>query len=54
MANGLDFTMLKNRLLKVFTRFVEKLLDKTNLVIKDLPLQKINNKLNKESFDGSI
>lgn len=54
MANSLDFNMMKNRLLKVFTRFAMKMLDTENIVVKDLPLSKINNRLDKDSFEGSI
>jgi hypothetical protein len=54
MANSLDFNMMKNRLLKVFTRFAMKMLDTEIIVIKDLPLSKLNNRLDKDSFEGSI
>ena len=54
MAYSLDFTMMKNRLLKVFTRFAMKMLDTENIVIKDLGLSKLNNRLDKDSFEGSV
>ena len=56
MANSLDFNMMKNRLLKVFTRFAMNMLeiDQTNILIKDLPLSKLNNRLDKDSFEGFI
>lgn len=54
MANSLDFTMMKNRLLKVFTRFAIEMLELSNIVIKDLPLSKLNNRLDKDSFEGSV
>ena len=54
MANSLDFNMMKNRLVKVFTRFAMKMLDTDKIVIKDLPLSKLNNRLDKDSFEGSV
>ena len=54
MANSLDFTMMKNRLLKVFKRFAMKMLDTESLVVKDVPLSKLNNRLDKDSFEGPV
>lgn len=51
MAFSLDFNMMKNRLLIVFQRFAEKLLDKGSLIVKDIPLVALDNRLQKESFD---
>jgi hypothetical protein len=54
MALSLDFNMLKDRLLTVFKRFVEKLLGKSNVVIKDLALSVLDNRLQKDSFDEAV
>ena len=54
MANSLDFGMMKSRLLKIFTRFSVQMLETENIVVKDLPLSKLNNKLDKDSFDSCI
>ena len=51
MAMSLDFNVIKNRMLTVFKRFAEKILNKENIDIKDIPLSKIDNRLQKDSFD---
>jgi len=41
-------------MLTVFLRFAEKLLNKDNLVVKDIPLSTLDHRLQKESFDDSV
>lgn len=54
MSNALDFTVVKDRMLTVFTSFVEKILEQTDVNIAELTLSHVNNRLVRESFEGSI
>jgi hypothetical protein len=54
MVNALDFETMKNRMLNVFKRFAESILDKENLVVREIPFKKIFDKLLKDSFDTSV
>jgi hypothetical protein len=45
MSNALDFGVVKDRLLTVFTTFAEKTLEETNLNIADLTLSNLDKKL---------
>jgi len=54
MVNALDFEIMKNRMLNVFKRFAETILDRQNLVVREIPFKKIFDKLQKDSFDTSV
>jgi len=54
MVNALDFETMKNRMLNVFKRFAEIILDRQNLVVREIPFKKIFDKLQKDSFDTSV
>ena len=45
MVGSLDFIMMKNRMLTVFKRFVEKILDTVDVDVRDLPMKRIFDKL---------
>ena len=45
MVNSLDFETMKNRMLNVFKRFAESILEKQNLVVREIPFKKIFDKL---------
>jgi hypothetical protein len=53
MTMSLDFNVLKDRMVTVFKRFAEKLLDK-NINVKDIPVAKLDKSLRKDSFDDSV
>ena len=54
MANALDFNVVKDRMLAVFTIFVEKLLDESDIDIGNLNISTVNNRLIKDSFEEQI
>jgi len=54
MVNALDFETMKNRMLNVFKRFAENILEKENLVVREIPFGRIFDKLLKESFDSPV
>jgi pyruvate dehydrogenase E1 component alpha subunit len=54
MSNALDYTVVKDRMLTVFTSFAEKILEASNLDIASLTLSQVNNRLIRDSFEGSI
>ena len=54
MVGSLDFVMMKNRMLSVFKRFAEKMLDVEDIDVRELPMKRIFDKLQKDSFDDSI
>ena len=54
MSNALDFTVVKERMLIVFTAFAEKILETSDLDIASLTLSQVNNRLIRDSFEGSI
>ena len=54
MAFSLDFNVMKERMLKVFVNFAEELLDEQGIDVRDVSLNRLNKRLNKESFDGNI
>jgi len=45
MAFSLEINMMKERMLTVFHRFAEKLLNKGKLVVKDIPLSTLDHRL---------
>jgi|LauGreDrversion4_2_1035121.scaffolds.fasta_scaffold1139773_1 hypothetical protein len=54
MSNALDFTVVKERMLTVFTTFSEKILGEEEIDIAELTMSTLNNRLERESFEGSI
>ena len=41
MVSSLDFETMKNRMLSVFKRFAELILNQENLIVKEIPFKKI-------------
>lgn len=54
MASALDYTVVKDRMLAVFTMFAEGILEQEDIDIAALTIQSVNNRLIKDSFEGSI
>ncbi len=54
MAGALDYTVVKDRMLAVFTMFAEGILEQEGIDIAALTIQSVNNRLIKDSFEGSI
>jgi hypothetical protein len=54
MAFSLDFTIMKERMLTVFTTFCCDILEVQSVDILDLSLNKINKRLKKESLDSNV
>jgi hypothetical protein len=54
MANSLDFYVMKERMVSVFTQFSLEILEVNEVDITELSLNKLNNRLKKNSFDGNI
>ena len=53
MAFSLDFNVMKERMLNVFTLFSQEILG-GEIDVKEISLNKLNNRLQKESFDGNV
>jgi len=54
MAGALDFTVVKDRMLAVFSTFVYNLLETTEVDIGNMNLSTVNNRLVRESFEEQI
>ena len=54
MSQALDFVVVKERMLTVFNLFAEKILNQTEINIAALTLSSVNNRLERDSFEGSI
>lgn len=54
MSSSLDFTVVKDRMLTVFTIFAKSILDVEELDVASLTLSAVSNRLVKDSFEGSI
>lgn len=54
MSNALDYTVVKDRMLAVFTVFAEKILEQSDIDIASLTLSQVNNRLIRDSFEGPI
>lgn len=54
MSQSLDFVMMKQRMATIFLRFSQILLENDQLTIFDITITKVNSKLTRESFDGSV
>lgn len=54
MAFSLDMSVLKARMLNVFTTFAQETLGREEINIKDLNLNLIQSKLKRDSFEGTI
>jgi len=53
MIMSLDFNNLKDRIVTIFKRFADNLLDK-DIPVKDIPVAKLDKNLKKDSFDDSV
>lgn len=54
MAFSLDFFVMKDRMLSVFTQFAQEVLDVEDIDMKELSLNKLIKRLKKESFEGTV
>jgi hypothetical protein len=54
MSNALDFTVVKDRMLTVFTIFAEKILGQEDIDLANLTIGMVNNRLIRDSFEGPI
>jgi hypothetical protein len=54
MSTSLDFIVVKDRMLTVFTLFAEKLLEEPVTNVLNITLSTLNNRLVRDSFEGSI
>jgi hypothetical protein len=54
MSHALDFSVVKERMLTVFTTFAEKILGEEDINIAELTMSTLNNRLERESFEGSV
>jgi hypothetical protein len=54
MSNSLDFSVVKDRMVTVFTIFVQNLLETYEVDIKNINITTINNRLVKDSFEEQI
>lgn len=54
MANALDFKVVKDRLLAVFTHFAKEILERDDINMETLNVNHVNDKLIKDSFEGGI
>jgi len=54
MSNALDFTVVKDRMLTVFTIFAEGILEQSDIDVATLTLSQVNNRLIRDSFEGPI
>jgi hypothetical protein len=54
MSNALDFTVVKDRMLTVFTIFAEEILEQSDIDVATLTLSQVNNRLIRDSFEGPI
>ena len=54
MAFSLDFNAMKSRMLTIFVRFAGQMLNKEDIVVKDIPMIKLDSKLRKDSFDDFV
>ena len=54
MSSSLDYVVVKDRMLTVFTLFAEKTLEEPIPNVAKLTLSTLNNRLVRDSFEGSI
>lgn len=54
MTMSLDFQTMKNRMCMIFARFASKILNQEDVVIKDVPVPKIDSLLEGDSFQEII
>jgi hypothetical protein len=54
MAGSLDYTVVKDRMLIVFTFFAQQILEQPDLDVAQVTISQINNRLIRDSFEGTI
>lgn len=54
MAVSMDFKVMKERMVNVFTAFAREILQQDNINFKELNINKISNKLKKDSLDSNV
>jgi len=54
MSKALDFKVVKDRLKDVFSHFAKEILEKDEIDMETLNINHVNDKLIKDSFEGSI
>ena len=54
MSFSLDMSVMKERMVNVYRKFAEELLGEENIDLTELTINRLNNYLEKNSFDGNI
>ena len=54
MSFSLDMSVMKERMVNVYRKFAEELLGEENIDLTELTINRLNNRLEKNSFDGNI
>lgn len=54
MSFSLDMSVMKERMVNVYRKFAEELLGEVNIDLTELTINRLNNLLQKDSFDGNI
>jgi hypothetical protein len=54
MAGSLDYSVVKDRMLIVFTFFAQQILEQPDLDVAQVTISQINNRLIRDSFEGTI
>ena len=54
MSFSLDMSVMKERMVNVYRKFAEELLGEENIDLTELTINRLNNLLEKNSFDGNI
>ena len=54
MSFSLDMSVMKERMVNVYRKFAEELLGEENIDLTELTINRLNNYLVKNSFDGNI
>jgi len=54
MSFSLDMSVMKERMVNVYRKFAEELLGEDNIDLTELTINRLNNYLEKNSFDGNI
>ena len=54
MSFSLDMSVMKERLVNVYRKFAEELLGEEDIDLTELTINRLNNLLEKNSFDGNI
>lgn len=54
MSFSLDMSVMKERMVNVYQKFAEELLGEEDIDLTELTINRLNNRLEKNSFDGNI